>query len=106
MNAVPDHLLVLYTFGGTHRVVVAEHMRAKRIPQALVASFAKQIHVHLADGRQITIGIVGNNNRTVFIFGANAVIRHAVAFIGGDSGNECHEDAHCIHGLRVFDLAQ
>ena len=88
-----DHLLVLYAFGGTHRVVVAEHMRAKRIPQALVASFAKQIHVHLADGRQITIGIVGNNNGTVFIFGANAVIRHAVAFIGGDSGNECHEDA-------------
>ena len=88
-----DHLLVLYTLGGTHRVVVAEHVRAKRIPQALVASFAKQIHVHLADGRQITIGIVGNNNGTVFIFSANAVIRHAVAIIGGDSGNECHEDA-------------
>ena len=36
-----NHLLAIYAFRRTHRIVIAEHMCAKCLPQALVTAFAE-----------------------------------------------------------------
>ena len=78
---------------GAQRIVIAQHARSQSLPKALMASLAKQVHVQIADGGQITVRVVGHHGGTVFIFGADAIIGHAEAVIGLDGRNECHENA-------------
>ena len=78
---------------GAQRIVIAQHARSQSLPKALMASLAKQVHVQIADGGQITVRVVGHHGGTVFIFGADAIIGHVEAVIGLDGRNECHENA-------------
>ena len=68
-------------------------MRAESLPQPFVTAFAEQVHIHVADGGQVTVRIVGHHHGTVFVFGADAVVRHTIAVIVPNRLDEGYEHA-------------
>ncbi len=88
-----DQLFAGLALIGSQRIVVAQYVRAERLPEAFVPSLAEQVGVHVADGGQITVWIVGDHDAAVLVFGADAVIGHAMAGVRRDGGNQRHENA-------------
>ena len=97
-----DHLLAGRAVGAAHRIVIAQHMRAKSLPEALVAALAEQVGVHLADGRQIAVRIVLGHGRAVLVRGAHAVVGDGGPVLALGGGDDGHEDAIEFVGRRGF----
>ena len=68
-------------------------MGAEGFPKTLVAALAEQIRVHVADGGQMTVGVIGNDYRAILVFGAHTVIGNPESRIGFDALDDGTEHA-------------
>ena len=97
-----DQGFAAHAVAGTHRVLVMHDTCAECLPQPLVAPLAEQVHIEIADRRQVAIWIVLNRGLTVLVRRGDTVIRDTPAVIGGNRGDVRVENPVVLVGRRVL----
>ena len=96
------HLFAGRAVCAAHRIVIAQHMRAKRLPELLVTALAEQIGVHVADCGHIAIWVVLNEHCAAFPLGPDTVVGNRGLLLSAGSRHGNHEHAVVFVGHRVF----
>ena len=97
-----DQLLAGGAVRPAHRVVEALDMGAQSLPQALMASLAEQVGVHLPERGQVAVRVVLHDRRAVLIAGAHAVVGNSMPRFGRHGRDDGHEHAVVFVGCLVF----